>query len=226
MKIMIEKAGLQTLLHSMLSCRCPVTEKTERALFHAYFGVKEQALIDFNRILAVADTNPVATPVHFLRDFCVYLQDDPTEFTITHNDVLRYFCTTYHLNRMSGLNPMTVQHPADYLVSHMLLPVVLTSEDGNLGAAYANGYHVIRFQNIFLSSEFNRPVGTLVGLHMGTVVTALTEAQALMMNSHLKLFDTFPFLAEQVTAVNFKSFENYGDYRANVVMRYQRHYGE
>lgn len=224
MDISIETAGLQTLLHSMLSCRCPVGEPTERALFKAYFAQRDQKLIDFSAIVRIADANPEPTPVHFLRDFCVYLQDDPTRFTITHNDVLRYFGTTYHLNRMKSLNPMLVREPATYLLSHLLVPVRVSIMGGEVEAIYRSNGTFISFKNIFMSAEFPPLVEAYYGLHMGTVVTTLSNAQAQMLERQLNLFDEIPALSKQVTRVDFCDFQYYGDYRATVATRYARHF--
>ncbi len=224
MSISIERAGLQTLLHSVLSCRCPVNEAIEHALFEAYAALDNREVIDFNAIVQIADANPVATPVHFLRDFCVYLQDDPSRFTITHNDVLRYFSTTYHLNRMKNLNPLLVREPATYLFSHMLVPVTVSVEAGSAEAGCIFNDTVIRFKNIFVSAEFSLIDDLQYGLHMGTVVTTLSPQQVAMIASHLNLFDEIPFLASQVTLVDFSDFQHYGDYRADVAARYARHF--
>ena len=225
MKITIEKLALQTLLHAMLSCRCPVTEDTERALFQAYFDLNDDELVDFNPIFEVADVNPEPTPVHLLRDFSVYLQDSPAEFTITHNDVLRYFSTTYHLNRMRNhLNPLVVRYPAAFMVSHQLVPVLVDENGREPEAVFTFNNSEVRFHNIFVSPELELKAGVYYGLHLGTVITSLTEKQAEMMERHLNLFDEFPFLAKNVTSVDFCDCEHYGDYRAEVASRYKRHF--
>lgn len=224
MDITIETPGLQTLLHSMLSCRCPVDEPTERALFKVYFSVRDRDTVDFNEMVQIADENPEPTPVHFLRDFCVYLQDDPSNFTITHNDVLRYFSTTYHLNRMKALNPLLVREPAAYLFSHLLVPVRVSVVDGKAEAICKINDFSIRSKNIFMSSEFPPIVEAYYGLHMGAIVTTLSKAQARMIEGHLTVFDEIPFLARHVTHVDFCDFQHYGDYRADVAARYARHF--
>ena len=96
MQVKIEKKGLKTLLYTLLSCRCPVTEDTEKMLFREYFRVQDSEMIDFTSILRIADKNPQKTPIHLLFEFCSYSKDDLSSFAITHNDVIRYLCTNYH----------------------------------------------------------------------------------------------------------------------------------
>lgn len=64
---------------------------------------------------------------------------------------------------------------------------------------------------------------TLVRAVLGGV-TAPSPQQVAMIASHLNLFDEIPFLASQVTLVDFSDFQHYGDYRADVSARYARHF--
>jgi hypothetical protein len=151
----------------LLSCKCPVSEETERALFQEYHKVKHQELIDFSALLKVADRNPQRTPLHLVADFCSYSKDSLGEFTITHNDILRYSCTGQHFqNFLRAINPMIVKETSSFMLGHMLVPATLHKENEAISATYQTGERAIRFLNVLLPPEIPWQEDGVYGVHL------------------------------------------------------------
>lgn len=227
MKYQIDLSALRTILFATLSCRCPVTEQTERALFQEYFRLKKQRdpLANFDTILEIADRNPQRTPIRNLFHFCSYSKDDPFSFRIVPNDSIRYLCSKYHFDMVQNSLEMTeVSDKTSYHVSHMLLPIRLSRETNSAAGVYFNGEHSIRFLDIFIPPELEKEETSYYAIHMGTVLCSLAQSQAFMIDAHLGLIREFAPMVSKVRSVSFRSFGSSGDYRAQVANRFKRHY--
>ena len=225
MHITIESKGLQTLLNMVLSCKCPVTEETEKALFHVYHQVKEQELIDFSELLRVAEINPQRTPLHLVADFCSWSRDRLSEFTITHNDIIRYSCTGQHFEHfLNAVNPLIVKDTASFMLGHMLVPAALQKDGGTLSAAYRTGERTVRFLNVLLPPEIPWQEDGVYGVHLGTVLTLLDRDQEGMVREHLANIEGFARLSDDVSVIDYADFQRYGDYRAQVQLRITRNF--
>ncbi|MBF0120668.1 MAG: hypothetical protein HQK79_17710 [Desulfobacterales bacterium] len=228
MKIQIDLSGLQTILFAMLSCKCPVKHETENKLFNEYFSLKDQKkqLVDFTSILEIAFSNPERTPLHNLYEFCSYSKDDPLNFEISHNDVIRSLCSTFHFNLQSRIiDYRIVLHTASFLISHILIPVNLIKDREDIVAIFTTDNHDIVFKNIFIPNDLNLQENTInYGIHMGTVVSSLTEIQVQITNKHLRLIDQFHSLVKQIQIIDYSNFQYYGDYVSNVKERFKRCY--
>jgi hypothetical protein len=225
MRIQIEKKGLQTLLNTLISCRCPVTEETEKRLFDEYLRVQDRDIIDYGVFLTIADGDPQKTPVHLLFDFCSYYHDDPNDFTITHNDVIRYFCSGYHFNGvLKSLDPLIVNNTSSFLLGHLLLPATVIHKDDAVEAEYRSGGRSIWFRNMVFLPGMEWKSGGCYGVHLGCVVTGLTDEQVKMITDHLSFITGLDRLAEDITEIDFSAFQHYGDYRKLVLPRVENHF--
>lgn len=220
MDIMIEKKGLQTLLNMLLSCKCPVTGETEKALFEQYHRVKTQDLIDFSEMLRVTDINPQPTPLHLVAEFCSYSQDNPQKFTITHNDIIRYSCTGQHFYHfLTAVDPLVVKDTANFMLAHMLVPATLRGNGEDIEAVYNVRDHQVRFLNILLPPDIPRQDDAVYGVHLGTALTLLDDDQMLMVNRHLDNIRGFSLIAKEVQAIDYRDFQRYGNYQEQVRQR-------
>ena len=225
MKIQIEKNGLKTILNTLLSCKCPVEEQVEIAIFKAYHQVKNQELIDYGIFLEIADRNPQRTPLHLLADFCSHSKDDLNALTITHNDTIRYSCTGYHFNNFKdSINPLVVKDNASFLVGHMIIPARLKTEDGVINAYYNKGRHSIVFYNMLVPPEMTYCERAVYGIHLATAVTLLTTRQEEMVFQHLANISGFDHLLDNVSEVNYCDFQFFGNYREQVQIRINRNF--
>ena len=211
---------MQTILYGVLSCKCPVDEFVERSLFAYYLDNIQEEVLDFSDLLALADKNSVPTPLHHFYMFCLQASDDPNSFNITHNDAIRYFCTnTHYQNSIMGLNPMLVERNADYLVNHMILPIQFKTSQS---ASYNGLKHTIEFKNVFIPPGMDIDRDRNYGMHLGTILTELSEDQAKMANGHLSALDGFLSLLGHCSDIDFKSFHPHGNHFENVNCRFVR----
>ncbi len=225
MKIQIEKRGLETILNTLLSCKCPVEEQVELAIFKAYHQVKNQELIDYGIFLEIADRNPQRTPLHLLADFCSHSKDDLGAFIITHNDTIRYSCTGYHFNNFKdNINPFVVKDNASFLVGHMIIPARLKTEDGIINGYYSGDDNAIVFYNMLVPPDLEYNEVAVYGIHLATAVTILTTEQERMVSQHLANIPGFNQLLANVTEVNYCDFQFFGNYREQVQVRIDKNF--
>ncbi len=225
MDIQIEKKGLETILNTILSCRCPVDENVEAAVFETYHKVKHQELIDYNEFLQVAGSDTKRTPLHLLADFCTYSKDDPSSFIITHNDAIRYSCTGYHFNHFkTNIDPLSVRDTLAYLIGHMIVPARLKKDGPSISATYTHQSHTIQFYNIVIPPNLEIGTNTAYGIHLATAVTTLTESQENMVYAHLNNILGYHDLVKHVSEVDYTKFQSFGNYRAQVQERVDRNF--
>lgn len=225
MPILIEADAYKAILYGTLSCKCPVTEETERKLFEDYFRRSGEPIIDFAPVKAIADMNPARTPVHNLFEIASCGRDDPTDFTITEGDALRALGSSFHFKNLVGnLDHMVVRDVPSFLVSHMLVPARLSRAGEMIQAEYVNFGREITFDNIFFPPDMEWKENRFYAVHMGTVVCALSPLQVDGLQAHLDLIPEFEFLCSKVTSVDFRDFQYYGDYYRQVEERFRRHF--
>lgn len=222
---MIEVAAYKAILFGTLSCRCPVTLEIESAFFEEYYRIRNSQITEFAPIKAIADRNPVKTPVHNLLEIASYGHDDPTDFTITLSDVLRALGSQFHFNNMIGnLNHMTVRDVPSFLVSHLLVPMRLALLGERIQAIYTFKRQKIFFKNIFVPTDIKWDEDTLYAVHMGTVICSLSPVQAENLQAHLDLISDLEHLCSQFERVDFSDFQYYGNYYRQVKDRFQRYF--
>ncbi len=222
MKVTIERRALETLLYAVLSCKCPVTEKTEKMLFLKFNTLSASELLDLKPFIDIADTNPDKTPLHLLLEFCSFYQSDPKDFSITHNDVLRYLCCRYHFDRMKGPASLIVTiDQAVRMVSHMLLPVSVKQQGDKTSAKFQFRNKSIIFNSVFMPDSITLSSGSCYGFHLGMIVSNLTQEQGVMIKKHLAVIPEFCSLCKQIELVDFKNFLGQ-DHHEEIVIRYCR----
>ena len=222
MNIIIETKALKTFLYGILSCKCPVTEETEKKLFKLFFKAEHREIMDYLAILAVADKNPERTPIHNLFDFCVWAKDDPFSFVITVNDVLRYLGSSFHYNMVVSNHPGIEMTNPGLLLSHVLVPVSVRKNERNIYAIYENKHATTCFKSIIIPKDLEME-HELYGLHMGVVLCGLSGEQADMLISHQILIRDFSEVAGRVETVDFKKLSPYGDHFSQVNDRFKRY---
>ena len=222
MDITITHDALRAMLFGILSCHCPVEGEVERALFETYFARPDAELLDLAPYLAVADRNPVRTPLHLFLEFCRYGHDDPNRFAIGLGDVLRYFCSGFHYNAAkASLDPVRIPDPASHLVGHMLL-AARPGADGTWLASV--GGHEIRLRNLFLPPQIETREGGLFGVHFGMLLCGLTGGQAKVVGDHLDLIPELSILAGRIGTIDYARYQAFGSHRDRIAERYGRNF--
>ena len=69
MELKIEKKALKILLHVLISCRAPIDEKTEKELVKYYLSNASKDVIDYTKILEMANKDRIYTPFSRLKEF-------------------------------------------------------------------------------------------------------------------------------------------------------------
>ena len=217
----IESKALRTFLYGILSCKCPVTPETEQRLFDAFRASENQSHADYDALVSIADTNPEPTPIHNLFDFCAWARDDPSSFTITANDVLRYLASSFHYRMVTTGSPgVETENPA-LLFSHILVPVSVQAAPDGFSAVYENRDTQVRFSPVVVPETLEM-THEHHALHMGVVLCGLSEEQTRMTMAHQVLIKDFQAVAERVEAVDFTRFPPFGDHLAQVLARFRR----
>lgn len=219
MPVQIERQGLDTAVRGVLGC---VVAPLFAEVMQAYRALDAAPLVDYSALLKLAERTGDKTPFHMLLEFASYGQDDPSAFTITHNAVIRLFCTKYHFDFVAKnlLDPMRVQDTSSFLVNHMLLPMRLSKQDGQLQGEYRLDGHTMRVAPLIAPPDLELVGDTIYGVHMGSILTALTEAQIRMIDAQLALSTEFGFIARHVTAVDFSNYQYFGDFHQRIAERH------
>ncbi len=220
----IDRQALQTLLYCMLTCPCPVTEDTERALMRFFLeSPKESFKLD--EILSVAAQNPKPTPVHLFRNFFMDGPEDPENARMKHRDVLRYFASHYHFERsVSFYDPLAVCPAAPYLVSHMLLPVTIQGTGPLVDAIWRWGEQTVILRNNVLFPGLKEPGSQgRFALHMGGIVAALTDDEAREMDRRLGDIPQLGFLTQEAPEVDNDRLHRDKGHIGTTMERIRRH---
>jgi hypothetical protein len=176
----VRREALELAFRIVLSCPCDVTHEQELRVFAYLRGLAPDEVADYAPVLAAFDSSD--TPFHGLAAFTGWMADDGVEATIERQHVLRCNASSYHWQLAAGTLPAQsrrVSSVSRWLLSHTVIPVLLTSEAGASPRAeyrYAGGTAV--FDNIFLPSEFDTSASTLWAIHLGAIVSPLSVAEA------------------------------------------------
>lgn len=225
MPIRMETDAFAAMLYGTLSCRCPVTEATEKALFTEFFTWPANGKMDFTPVQEIIDQNPQRTPIHNLLEIASYGQEDPDDFTIRIGDALRALGSKFHFNNLvNGMDPKTVRDSPSFIVSHMLVPAHLSRKGDLIRAEFVFQAHQVTFEHIFFPPAISWDTKRFYAVHMGTVIRPLTNVQADNLLKHLNLIPDFTFFCKRVSSVDFTNFQYYGNYFEQVRRRFQRHF--
>jgi len=224
--VYIETGALRTMLCAILSCRCPVTARTEEAWVAKWREAADEQFVALDPFMGIADTNPERTPLHLFVDFCSSSKEDPETFTITEDDALRYFSCRYHFDQiLSGIDPLAVVDPAAHMVGHMLLPAQIDTWSPSDGAdcnVAANG-HVVRLRHVVVPLDIAHDApGGWYGVHFGTILTRIDARRRKMVDSHLRRIGEFRSFLSRVEEIDYSDYQSFGDYRRHVERRLAR----
>jgi hypothetical protein len=221
----IASDALKTMLIGLLSCKCPVTETTEKALWARFFSEDTNEVLDLAPFMDIVHANPVLTPLHHLVEFCSYGHDSPQTMHISLSDVLRYFSSRFHYRGMSAhIDPMIVRDLPSFLVTHMMIPATLVdSSKGMMRVDLPVKKGAIQFTNVAFVPDMEQKPGSVYGVHMGAALTGLDPLQVQICWNHLA-FKEFEFLVQYVNHVDFRLFQHLGNHQQRIEERIARNY--
>ena len=181
--------------------------------------------MDYLSFLSLADKNPEKTPIHTLFNFCVWAKDDPSSFTITVNDVLRYLGSSFHYHMVVSNHPgIETQNPG-LLFSHVLVPVSIAEKNKTGCVKYSDQDIETRFSSVILPKSTGLDHGCYAH-HMGVLIAGLSATQAFMLKQHQSIIKEFSTIAGKTEIVDFRSIFPYKDHFSQVVERFNRNHIE
>lgn len=209
----IRGEALELAFRVVLSCPCPVTAEQEAAVFHHLRGLAPDDVVDYAPVLAVFDSTD--TPFHGLASFTEWSADDDDPVVERHH-VLRCNASSYHWDvaaaTLSGKSRI-VSSISAYLLSHTIVPVMVTTSDGAAPRAhyrYQGG--AADFENIFLPPEYDPSSSALWAFHLGTVLSPLSDAEVALVSRLNASNDQLVLHRSHVDCVDYADFELQGDY--------------
>ena len=209
----IRGEALELALRVVLSCPCPVTAEQEAAVFEHLRRLTPDEVTDYAPVLVVFDSTD--TPFHGLAAFVSWTaeDDDPV---IERRHVLRCNASGYHWEvaaaTLSGKS-RTVSSISSYLLSHMILPVSVVADEGSAPTAhYRYDGGAVVWDNVFLPPEHEPAASALWALHLGTVLTPLSDGEAELVVRLNEANDQLVVHRAHVARVDCADFELQGDY--------------
>ena len=205
--------ALELAFRVVLSCPCPVTAEQEVEVFDLLRELAPDEVADYAPVLAVFDSTD--TPFHGLASFTSWMAEDDDPVIERHH-VLRCNGSGYHWEIAAATLPAksrSVSSISTYLLSHMILPVSVTSSAGEAPRAhyrYEGG--TAEFDSIFLPPEYDPATAALWAFHLGTVLSPLSDAEAALVSRLGEENDQLVLHRARVARVDYADFELQGDY--------------
>jgi len=229
MKVIIDRPALDLTFRTLLSCKCPATDKEERGVFDLLSRMREGDTLDYGRVLRVFKQNP-DNVFRRLHDFALWMAPAAAaQFIITRDHVIRHFASSFHWHQVVA-DGMTsayekVLFVPSWFMGHMLLPARVTRVHGEAVAAvyeYEDGS--IQLTNLFAPNAYEPKVGEKWAVHFAALLDRISAEEDDLVRM---LTETNPLLVQfrkDVQGVDYKSFERHGDYLAICKKRYATYY--
>ena len=224
----IRGEALELAFRIVLSCPCPVTNEQEARVFAYLRGLAPDEVVDYAPVLGIFDS--ADTPFHGLADFTGWMGDAGAEATIEREHVLRCNASSYHWQLAAESLPSHSRHVSSvsrWLLSHTVIPVTPAAAAGGSPRAeyrYAGGAAV--FDNIFLPPELERGASPVWAIHLGTVVSPLSAAEAALVAQLNEANPQLVLHRDRVAHIDYADFELLGDYRELCRRRHAPFWGD
>ena len=228
MEFKIKRSALKCLLNCLLSCRCPISDNIEEELIDFYKSSEGEYEVNYESVVAIAEKEGRETVFHRLREFCTYSIDNFSNLpVISVNDVLRHFCTIFHWHLVENALPKSYKQLIDiqtWFVSHMLLPVELTMNDGKVQGTFTDFDGCLILRNIFLPPDIPLSEGSVYCVHFASVIAEVSRHQFDLLNSHLDDIEEFKIFRKQISEIDYLHFQQFGDYQSICRERYTKYF--
>jgi hypothetical protein len=231
MQLQIDRDALELTFRTLLTCRCPVTDDEERAIFDILKSTPQEEPIDYDNVL---DVFPPAANTVFnrLADFTVWqAPTDVDYYSVKRDHVIRHFASSYHWNQVvaHGLDGVykKVKSIPSWFLGHMLLPAKIIGIDGELASAsYEYDGGLIMLLNLYAPKMYNPKPDEIWAIHFAGLLDPLSvdeqKTAVLMIESNYMLVK----LRQEVREIDYLNFERYEDYMSFCKKRHQKYYGE
>jgi hypothetical protein len=224
LKLTIDTDALAIVVKTLLSCRCPVSPETERALFRLLTEQSPRTTVNYEILLDIIERDGDDTAIHRLKEFCIQsLREHRADYVITDIDVLAHFCGSYHwklIARQLATSYRMITNLSEWLVGHMMIPVIVQYNDGLIEARYTHSDGQVVLQNLFAADDVVVRTGNSYAVHFASVIVALSDQQTAFMHQQLDLTDGFVNARRSVERIDYRDFQRFGDYREMTGTRY------
>jgi len=224
MSLTINSKAYFILLKVLLSCRCPVSDKTEKKLIRYYKSNYRKRSLDYDTIINIANKEEDETVFHRLKEFCICSANDLRRgYEITIEDVLRHFSSSYHWKVIE--NPLhssykKVIHIPSWFVSHLLLPIKIRNNKDRSEISFSNDNHTIQLKNLFIPSNLSISAKKYYCVHFASVISDISSAQFEMLRQQLNEITLFNLFCKDVKEIDYLKFQRYGNYFVFCKQRY------
>jgi len=228
MSLAINLKAYFILLKILLSCRCPVSDKTERKLIRYYKSNSRKGNVNYDAIIRIADEEEDETVFHRLKEFCVCSIDDLREgYEIRVEDVLRHFSSSYHwkvIETSLHSSYKKVIHVPSWFVGHLLLPIKIQSNKNEPEISFLLKTHSVRLNSLFIPSNLSINPNKYYCVHFASVISDISFAQFEMLRQQLNEIPQFSLFCKDIKEINYLNFQRYGNYYAFCQQRYSAYF--
>jgi hypothetical protein len=230
MELRIERDALDLVFRTLLTCECPVTDAEERAIYDLLKVTPAAGTIDYSLVLAVFKPN-ANTVFGRLREFTIWQAPaDADQYSIGREHVVRHFASSFHWNHVvaSGLEGAykKVLHIPSWFLGHMLLPVKVTSVDGDVVSAYYEyDGGKVHLSNLFAPKDYAPRPDETWAVHFAGLLDRLNPTEMEVVRLMTETNHLLVQFRRDVSIIDYANFERHGNYLALCRRRYEKYYG-
>ena len=228
MDISINQKAYYILLKVLLSCRCPVSDNTEKKLINYYKKNSEKRHISYDTIINLADQEEDETVFHRLKEFVICSVNDLSKgYEITVEDVLRHFSSIYHwkvvINGLQNSYKKVIHIPS-WFISHMLLPIDIQTNKGQYQISCTLNNLTINLNNLFIPSDLSISSNKYYCAHFASVISDISRAQYKLLQQQANEIPQFELFYKGIEIIDYLNFQRYGNYSLFCNNRYKKYF--
>ncbi len=228
MTLTINPKAYFILLKVLLSCRCPISDKTERKLIKYYKVNSKKRSINYDSVIKYADEEGDETVFHRLKDFCIWSNNDLHKgYEITVEDVLRHFSSTFHWNVIANSlhsSYKKVIHIPSWFVSHLLLPVKIQINKSEHQILFLMKDHSLQLNNLFIPPNLSINRNKYYCVHFASVISDISLDQFEMLRQQVNEIPQFNLFYRDIEEIDYLNFQRYGNYSMFCKERYEAYF--
>ncbi|MDD5109828.1 MAG: hypothetical protein PHI63_01255 [Patescibacteria group bacterium] len=225
MAIQISQDALDLLFRILLSCRCPVSDKEERAIFEKLLRARDGEKIDYRELLRIFLSDE-PTVFHRLLDFCIWQGSIHTDFFIEREHILRHFASSYHWQFVVAndlpASYKNILHLPQWFIGHMLVPMQITGRGGTANGKYIYPGGEIIFKNLFFPPDI-AVSSQYYAVHLASVCSPLSDPEVSLVRRLIEENPVFVKYREKCKEVDYCDFQLFGDYQSLCRKRYAQY---
>jgi hypothetical protein len=228
-QVVIERRALDLTFRTLLSCKCPISEKEEEKIFNLLSNMGESDWLDYAELLAVFEGS-TDTVIHRLRDFSIWMAPTSAgKFVITREHVIRHLASSFHWQQVVASN-MThayanVLSVPEWFMGHMLLPARITKIQNQVATAvYDYNGGSIRLSNLFAPQKYQPKIGEIWAVHFAALLDRLSPEECRLVKMLTELNLQLGEFRHDVQKIDYNHFGRHESYLGVCRERYNDYY--